>query len=124
MISPISLLRFGPDWYGGNELHGAGVPGVLSPWRRAASRLASSGRAPRFRHTPARIELQQLMLAVDPTGLILLAAGKAWAGALVARFSQIDGYRYLSLIRASAVVNCQSALAWLTFRSPKPRFRR
>src|SRR3981189_2968019 len=36
---------------------------------------------------------------------------------LVARFSQIDGYRYLSLIRASAVVNCQSALAWLTFRS-------
>src|SRR5947209_16034553 len=36
---------------------------------------------------------------------------------LVARFSQIDGYRYLSLIRASAEVNCQSALAWLTFRS-------
>jgi very-short-patch-repair endonuclease len=67
-------LALWPDWYGGNELHGAGVPGVLSPWRRAASRLASSGRAPRFRHTPARIELQQLMLAVDPTGLILLAS--------------------------------------------------
>jgi hypothetical protein len=43
---------------------------------------------------------------------------------LVARFSQIDGYRYLSLIRASTEVNCQSALAWLTFRSTKPRFRR
>jgi hypothetical protein len=36
---------------------------------------------------------------------------------LVARFSQIDGYRCLSLIRASGVVNCQSALAWLAFRS-------
>jgi uncharacterized membrane protein len=36
---------------------------------------------------------------------------------LVARFGQIDGYRCFSLMRASAVVNCQSALAWLTFRS-------
>jgi hypothetical protein len=34
-----------------------------------------------------------------------------------ARFSQIDGYRCLSLIRALAVVNCQPALAWLAFRS-------
>ena len=31
--------------------------------------------------------------------------------ALVRRFSQIDGYRCLSLIRALVVVNCQSALA-------------
>ena len=31
---------------------------------------------------------------------------------LVARFSQIVGYRCLSLIRASIVVNRQSALAW------------
>ena len=36
---------------------------------------------------------------------------------LVARFIQIDGYKCLSLIRASAVVNCQSAFAWLAFRS-------
>jgi hypothetical protein len=28
---------------------------------------------------------------------------------LVARFGQIDGYRCFSLMRASAVVNCQSA---------------
>ena len=33
------------------------------------------------------------------------------ATVLVRRFSQIDGYRCLSLIRALAVVNCQSALA-------------
>jgi class 3 adenylate cyclase len=38
---------------------------------------------------------------------------KVYAGkALVARFSQIVGYRCLSLIRASIVVNRQSALAW------------
>jgi hypothetical protein len=30
---------------------------------------------------------------------------------LVARFNQIDGYRCLSLVRALAVVKCQSALA-------------
>ena len=36
---------------------------------------------------------------------------------LVAQFIQIDGYKCLSLIRASAVVNCQSAFAWLAFRS-------
>jgi hypothetical protein len=32
-------------------------------------------------------------------------------GRLVARFNQIDGYRCLSLMRALAVVKCQSALA-------------
>src|ERR1035437_9916254 len=36
---------------------------------------------------------------------------------LVARFSQIEGYRCLSLIRALGVVNCQLALVWLALRS-------
>src|SRR5437762_9619756 len=36
---------------------------------------------------------------------------------LVARFSQIAGYRCLSLMRAFMVVNCQSALVWLALRS-------
>src|SRR6266446_157890 len=36
---------------------------------------------------------------------------------LVARFSQIAGYRCLSLMRAFLVVNCQSALVWLALRS-------
>jgi branched-chain amino acid transport system permease protein len=35
----------------------------------------------------------------------------AVCAALVARFNQIDGYRCLSLMRALAVVKCQSALA-------------
>jgi len=40
-----------------------------------------------------------------------LRTTEARAEQLVRRFSQIDGYRCLSLIRALAVVNCQSALA-------------
>src|ERR1035438_5596545 len=36
---------------------------------------------------------------------------------LVGRFIQIDGYRCLSLMRAFLVVNCQSALVRLVFRS-------
>src|SRR5438552_11533126 len=36
---------------------------------------------------------------------------------LVACFSQIAGYRCLSLMRAFLVVNCQSALVWLALRS-------
>ena len=39
------------------------------------------------------------------------------AASLVARFNQIDGYRCLSLMRALAVVKCQSALVWFAFRS-------
>jgi sugar/nucleoside kinase (ribokinase family) len=41
---------------------------------------------------------------------MMVAASRT--GMLVARFSQIVGYRCLSLIRASIVVNRQSALAW------------
>jgi glutamate/tyrosine decarboxylase-like PLP-dependent enzyme len=36
---------------------------------------------------------------------------------LVARFSQIEGYRCLSLMRASGVVKCQLALVWVALRS-------
>jgi hypothetical protein len=42
----------------------------------------------------------------------------AWTGfALLARFSQIEGYRCLSLIRASGVVKCQLAVACRALRS-------
>src|SRR6266567_5291996 len=44
-----------------------------------------------------------------------LSGGKAFL--LVARFSQIDGYRCLSLTRALEVVKCQSALVWWALRS-------
>jgi GAF domain-containing protein len=37
--------------------------------------------------------------------------------ALVVRFSQIEGYRWLSLMRALGVVKCQLALVWVALRS-------
>ena len=37
--------------------------------------------------------------------------------ALVPRVTHIAGYSRFSLTRASAVVNCQSALVWLVLRS-------
>src|SRR5271165_3475364 len=43
---------------------------------------------------------------------------------LVARFIQIDGYRCLSLMRASGVVKCQLALAWHCGRAPRQRLPR
>ena len=36
---------------------------------------------------------------------------------LVGQFSQIEGYRCLSLMRALGVVKCQLALVWLALRS-------
>jgi hypothetical protein len=39
------------------------------------------------------------------------AIGRRQLNALVARVTQNDGYNFFSLTRASAVVNCQSALA-------------
>src|SRR6478672_65140 len=36
---------------------------------------------------------------------------------VVVRFSQVEGYRCLSLTRALGVVKCQLALVWLALRS-------
>ena len=60
-----------------------------------------------------------LELSAEPCfQLEILRSMRAEADALlVARFIQIEGYRCLSLMRALAVVKCQSALAWLAFRS-------
>lgn len=65
-------LALWPGWYGG--LDGATLRGVLHPWRRAASRLAGAGVKPRFKRTPREIELAQLLRAIDPAGLVLLAS--------------------------------------------------
>jgi hypothetical protein len=58
-----------PDWHGPElpEL----VPRLLPAWRRAAIRLASAGRRPRFSRLPRETELTHL-LSVLP-GLVLLA---------------------------------------------------
>src|SRR2546429_5250664 len=49
--------------------------------------------------------------------VVLLALLQTFVIRLVACFSQIAGYRCLSLMRAFLVVNCQSALVWLALRS-------
>ena len=46
-----------------------------------------------------------------PSHVQVLKTVQLTADRLVARFNQIDGYRCLSLVRALAVVKCQSALA-------------
>jgi hypothetical protein len=43
--------------------------------------------------------------------LVMSLAGITVRNNLVARVTQNDGYNFFSLTRASAVVNCQSALA-------------
>ena len=46
----------------------------------------------------------------------IFATGSEVVVALVLRVAHIDGYSLFSFTRASAVVNCQSALACLLFR--------
>ncbi|MBV6489212.1 MAG: DUF559 domain-containing protein [Pseudorhodoplanes sp.] len=73
------VLERWPSWYGTDQLkfdvyqYAAKDPYVSLPWFRAASRLASSRRVPRFRRVPADIEFLQLMHALDPEHPILIA---------------------------------------------------
>ena len=72
-LADLALARW-PDWYPGATLEPATLPNVLQPWRRAASRLAAARHRPRFRRTPRQTEFAQLLLAIEPGGLVLLAA--------------------------------------------------
>jgi hypothetical protein len=58
-----------PDWDGPESPKF--LPGLLPPWRLAATRLASEGRSPRFPHLAREIEFTHL-LSVLP-GIVLLA---------------------------------------------------
>ncbi len=55
----------------------------------------------------------EIFAAIAPGQDLLIDNGRVRVQVtdLVARFNQIDGYRCLSLMRALAVVKCQSALA-------------
>ncbi len=90
-LADLTLARW-PDWYPGATLEPATLPNVLQPWRRAASRMAAAGRRPRFRRTPRQVEFAQLLLAIEPGGLVLLA-----------------GLDPTAIQRASAMID---ALAW------------
>jgi very-short-patch-repair endonuclease len=70
-------LSLWPNWYGesggqAGAFSGAGMSFAWG-WRRFAPRLAANGRIPRFRRMPAAIEFSELVRAIDPRGVVLIA---------------------------------------------------
>ena len=90
-LAALALARW-PDWEGHAEGDGDGAPAVdlsLSrPWLWAAAKRAKAGLPPRFRRLDRGFELGQLLRAVDPAGLVLVAeidpAGPVRAAASIA----------------------------------------
>lgn len=73
-------LQSWPRWYGLNEhdetkpLHRElADPLVSGPWLKAAAKCVEAGRAPRFRRAARALELSQLLRAINPSGVILVA---------------------------------------------------
>lgn len=69
-----------PNWYGHEmrpgapgEVMGSNDPVVSVPWLQAATGRAEAGRPPRFRHAARETELGQLLHAIDPAGVVLIA---------------------------------------------------
>ena len=87
-------FRHRPDWFGFEPSH---------CW--VVSRNAVGARAIVYCCVSANVHS-----CPGRTCCLLVAAARSYRGGLVARFSQIDGYRCLSLMRASLVVKCQSDL--------------
>ncbi|KMO32126.1 hypothetical protein VQ02_24335 [Methylobacterium variabile] len=67
-LADLALARW-PDWPG---LDGP-VPGISAPWLKAAAKCAAAGRPPRFRRSARALEFGQLLRAVDPGSVILVA---------------------------------------------------
>ncbi|KPF98205.1 hypothetical protein IP86_12170 [Rhodopseudomonas sp. AAP120] len=74
-------LSFWPRWYGHNcvtadgvHVFPAGQTDISAPWFRAAARRAAAGHRPLFRRTARSIEFTQLMRAIGPQDLILVAS--------------------------------------------------
>ncbi|MDP4025212.1 DUF559 domain-containing protein [Methylobacterium sp. NEAU 140] len=68
-LAAVALARW-PCWHGreggvGSRSHG--------PWLKAAAKHAAAGRRPRFRRAAKSLEFAQLLLAIDPAGLVLVA---------------------------------------------------
>jgi hypothetical protein len=66
-LADVALARW-PRW-NGREV-GSGSHG---PWLKAATKHAAAGRRPRFRRAAKSLEFAQLLLAIDPAGLVLIA---------------------------------------------------
>lgn len=85
-LASLALDRW-PRWYGGEgAVHDvlAGDPCVSAPWLRAAARRAGAGHPPRLPHAARAFEFVQLLRAIDPAGLILIAEVDPASGARAA----------------------------------------
>ncbi|WP_232630205.1 endonuclease domain-containing protein [Methylobacterium sp. Leaf118] len=71
-LAELALARW-PDGTGMEAQAAAGDPRRSGPWLRAAAKRAARGQPPRFRRAAREVELAQLLLALDPSGLILVA---------------------------------------------------
>ncbi|GJD62106.1 hypothetical protein MPEAHAMD_2255 [Methylobacterium frigidaeris] len=67
-LADLALARW-PDWPGRD----GSAPEVSGPWLKAAATLAGAGRPPRFRRAAPGLEFGQLLQAVDPGSVILVA---------------------------------------------------
>lgn len=67
-LADLALARW-PDWPGRD----GAAPEVSGPWLKAAATVAASGRPPRFRRAAPALEFGQLLQAVDPGSVILVA---------------------------------------------------
>ncbi|MCF4127011.1 endonuclease domain-containing protein [Methylobacterium sp. SyP6R] len=65
-LAELALARW-PEW------RDAVAPDVSVPWLKAAAAVAASGRPPRFRRMARALECGQLLRAVDPGSMILVA---------------------------------------------------
>lgn len=76
-LADLALARW-PYWHGQREtvperLGRSLDPPISRPWLKAAAKRAAFGRPPRFRSAAREIELVQLLCAIDPAGVILVA---------------------------------------------------
>ncbi|AWN52642.1 hypothetical protein DK412_14135 [Methylobacterium sp. 17Sr1-1] len=67
-LADLALARW-PDWPGRD----GSAPAVSGPWLKAAATFAAAGRPPRFRRVAPALEFAQLLQAVDPGSVILVA---------------------------------------------------
>ncbi|TGD95911.1 endonuclease domain-containing protein [Methylobacterium nonmethylotrophicum] len=67
-LADLALARW-PDWPGQD----GAAPEMSAPWLKAAATCAAAGRPPRFRRMALALEFGQLLRAVDPGSVILVA---------------------------------------------------
>ncbi len=83
------------------------TPAVLRPWAETAVTLALDGRKPRVPGTAAATELEQLCLAINRTGLVLIVdaeAARAYPAALVHALEWISHHARIAVVALFAAL--------------------